>query len=960
MTNRGSDQLPLPPELQARVSAFEEDCPELLTSLTNQGENAGLLRQQLQSVVACSEFSANLMRRQPELISSLIEQGDLLSLRSPEKWRSIESNLSAEVAVADFSQAQQRLRYRRQREMLRIAWRDLAGLSELEESLADLSALADCCIRVAVSRSLDEIAIRHGRPCDKAGNQSDLVVIAMGKLGGGELNFSSDIDLIFLHQSAGESDGDKPLDNGEYFARVIRKCIALLSDRTPDGFVFRVDTRLRPFGDSGPMSMNFSQAEQYYLTHGREWERYAWIKARAVVGTPEAVAELNDFMRPFVYRRYLDFGVFAAIRDMKAMIEQEIRQSGEEHNIKLGLGGIREIEFMVQAMQLVRAGQETVLQERRLLPALVALEKGGHIDSAVAEQLRADYCWLRHCENRLQAWADEQTHHLPEEGLRGAALAWSMGCASLTALMAEWAQVRQRVHARFEQIFAAAEEEDDAQADSFHLLWRKPDASAEQYLQLVAELGFTDGEDAAKRLHALRSGAYYRGLPENARRQLEQLLPRLLDDCLGHDNAGDSLLRCLQVLEAIGGRTTYLTLLNENASVLSTLTRLCAASPWIARMLSQQPILLDELLDPRNLEHPPSREACETELNGMLTAAAGDTELEMEALRRLRQTAMLRVASSDVMGHVRLMVVSDHLSALAEVCIAAALRIAEQHIGERFGTAIRSDGEPAHFAVIAFGKLGGIELGYGSDLDLVFLHDGAGGSSNGEREVDNQTWFTRLGQRLIHLISQPTAAGYAYEVDMRLRPSGASGLLVSDFSLYQNYQHSKAWLWEHQALVRARCVAGSDALGARFTELRRELLCKPRDTAAVASEVLSMREKMRQSLEKKESGLFDLKQGVGGVTDIEFLVQCLLLSRAAEFPQLIEFTDNIRQLEALGAVGLLPEAEQVMEIYRAYRRRRHALDLQEKPVLVPDQEFQSERELIASLWSTHVEQYASP
>lgn len=941
----------LPEALSARIAALYEAQPSLnaLDKLERQG---------LEKVVACSEFAAGILRREPGLLMALLHSQSLANAYTEKDWIALRETTAEALQGVDKPSAQNLLRKLRQQEMLRILWRDFCGESNLDESLRDLSRLADICIQLAFEWGQHSLEQRFGHPCNAAGEKVAVVVVAMGKLGGEELNFSSDIDLIFFHEESGQTNGSRVLDNSDYCARLIRALIALLNEHTADGFVFRVDTRLRPFGDSGPMSMNFSQAEQYYLTHGREWERYAWIKARPVVGSAEAIQALMEFIQPFVYRRYLDYGVFAAIREMKALIDHEVRVSGEANNIKLGRGGIREIEFIAQAMQLVRAGQSPTLQDRRLLSTLQKLAEGDYLPEAATQELREAYIWLRHCENRLQAWADQQTHLIPENPEQLSALAYLMDCADGEALLKRWREVSETVRGHFELVFASDELEDNAECVSLRRLWQSDEVSEERLVLALTDIGLEDVEEVARRLSTLRNGSFYRGLPEQGRERLSQLLPQLFTHSLATERPEEAALRVLKVFEAIGGRTTYLTLLLENAEVLQRLIRLCAASPWITQMLAKQPFLLDELLDARNLERPASRDELKAEFQQFLQQADGDAELEMDVLRRFRQTNMLRVAASDVLQKLRLMIVSDHLSELAEVCINGALSLATEHVETRYGKAIAPDNHVADFGVIAFGKLGGLELGYGSDLDLVFLHSGAQGQTNGERVIDNQTYFTRLGQRLIHSIAQPTAAGVAYEVDMRLRPSGASGLLVSDFAVYQQYQQNKAWLWEHQALVRARFVAGAEALGQRFTALRQDILCQSRDLSAVGTEVANMRRRMRDSLEKREAGLFDLKQGLGGVTDIEFLVQHLLLSYASKFPELIEFTDNIRQLEALKGVGLLPEADEVAQAYKAYRRRRHALDLQQQAVMVPESEFTQERALLARLWSEHVECHA--
>ncbi|MGH8453455.1 MAG: bifunctional [glutamate--ammonia ligase]-adenylyl-L-tyrosine phosphorylase/[glutamate--ammonia-ligase] adenylyltransferase, partial [Nevskiales bacterium] len=654
------------------------------------------------------------------------------------------------------------------------------------------------------------------------------------------------------------------------------------------------------------------------------------IKARPVAGDRAGGEQLLKALRPFVYRRYLDYGAFESLRGMKTLIEQQLHRNGYQDNIKLGAGGIREIEFIAQAFQLIRGGHDRALQQRSLMPVFEVLERDGLLPEFAVRGLREAYVFLRRAENRLQAWQDQQTHELPRDDERRQALALAMGFQDWGSFHHALNRQRRRVHQQFEQVFAAphARDADEDFVDQVSAIWEENVGDAEA-IELLKAHGLPQASATLEFLHQLRRSPVYRGLGEQGRRRFSQLLPLLFGAVQACDQPETALLRVLHVIEAIAGRTTYLALLVESPMALSQLLALCAASPWITHQISHHPLLLDELLDPRMLYRPAPRAELERELEAAAsTLALDDLEAQMDLLRRLKQAWVLRVAAADVNGSMRLMVVSDHLTDIAGILVGHALKVAWRQMVARHGQPLRERGGAAGFAVIAYGKLGGLELGYGSDLDLVFVHDGVEGEmTDGARAIDHGTFFTRLGQKIIHILTAQMPSGVAYAVDMRLRPSGNSGLLVTSLEAYRGYQLDKAWTWEHQALVRACYITGSTQVGEAFEQLRREVLCRPRDDGKLREEIRAMRQKMHASLGDRTPGRFDLKHGRGGITDIEFMVQYAVLRDAAAQPELVRYSDNIRQLDGLERTGTLVQADAVLlaDAYRAYRKRVHAL-----------------------------------
>lgn len=930
----------------------------------------------LPKVWACSDFVMQTCTRFPELFLELAS-GDLLNSYTDDHYK---KSIVIDLKNNNEEALSKQLRLFRRREMLRIVWRDIAGWAELTETTRDLSYMAEACIDTALSNLYQWQKEELGTPVDGEGQPQQLVVLGMGKLGAWELNVSSDIDLIFTYPEEGEvKDGPKPLTNSEFFSRLGKKLIQSLDQQTEDGFVFRVDMRLRPFGKGGPLVTSFNGFENYYLVHGRSWERYAMVKVRVVAGDYEQGESLLAMLKPFVYRRYLDYGAYESLRELKAMIVQEVKRKGMKNNVKLGAGGIREVEFIAQVFQLIRGGRDTDLQERRVLIVLELLAEKNLLPDYVVNELKQAYIFLRNTEHRLQEYQDRQTHNLPDDENGQARLALGMGFEDWSSFLTELSQHRENVEAHFEQVFVAPQTEESktpvvleqqSEIQQLEGLWYNK-LDEQDALDLLSAKGFSDSAAALKQLKTLHKSRQYASLSRQGQTRLDRLMPLLLGALQQVDNVDITFDRILSLLTNVARRSVYLALLLENPMALSQLIKLCSASPWIARYLQQLPILLDELMDPRSLYQPPEKAELQNEMRQRLAQLdIDDVEQGMDALRHFKQSNVLRVAAADIADALPLMKVSDHLSWIAEVILDEALEQAWRHLVSRHGRPVckLEQGEGAlcdkGFAIIGYGKLGGYELGYGSDLDMVFLHGSEsnnlmtlGDEEKGEKPIAVPVFFARLGQRIIHLLTALTSAGVLYETDMRLRPDGASGLLVTNLKSYRDYQLKKAWLWEHQALVRARVVAGDPQIAEQFALIRREVLSQQRDKANLRKEVLDMRIRMRKELSKEKKGQFDLKQGAGGIVDIEFMVQYGVLAWAFEKPELLEYTDNIHLLEALAAVDLMAKADVkvLSDAYRTFRARLHKMALQEQPGLVDVEEYSELSAAVQRIWQHWLE-----
>lgn len=870
------------------------------------------------------------------------------------------SNLSS--AEVDIVAAKQMLRRFRHRFMLHILWREIAGEASLDDTLHALSDLADRQLQAAGLVAHRTVEERFGKVHDAAGNEVTLVTLGMGKLGGRELNFSSDIDLIFLYPEGKNSDGRKSLSAQEYFTRVARHVIALLDEVTVDGFAFRIDTRLRPFGDSGPPVVSFAALESYLLQHGRDWERYAYVKARIVGMQPrdEVAAELTaNLIQPFVYRRYIDFGVFESLRDMHAMIAAEVRRRELADNVKLGPGGIREIEFIVQSLQLVRGGSDEELRSRELQPTLVKLVETRGIAKDAAIELLQAYEFLRRLENFIQAIRDQQTHDLPSNNVDRTRLCVAMQYWDWEALLSDLATHRDRVSSRFNEIARVGD--DLEPATPLVDLWDNQ-ADTKQWREYLQQQGLPDSAEVATVLSQFAGQGTARQVDTASRRRLRRFLPRLLRLTAEARDPAKTLQRTLSVVESVLRRSAYLALLNENQVALARFVELCSESAYIADQICRYPVLLDELLDTRAHSGVVTKDyLLESLWQREQRHRDADTEQLVALLTRYQRAEMFNIAVADFNGVLPIMKVSDALTWLAEVVLERCVQIAWAELVAKHGPPCCVENGASRevgFGVIGYGKLGGLELSYGSDLDLVFLHNsrGAQQQTSGDKPLDNPLFFARFVRRLTHMLTTQTGSGELYEIDTRLRPDGRSGVLVSSTDAFEKYQEENAWTWEHQALLRARAVAGSAVVGEEFERIRSETLRDRVRRDSLREDVITMRQRMRKELDRSAADVFDLKNGQGGVGDIEFLVQFLVLQNAREFPDVVEYSDNIRQLDALAACEII-SADTVLKLqdaYRAYRRRMHRLVLDEQATLAHESEFSEERLYVSSVWDTHL------
>ncbi|MDQ6619348.1 MAG: bifunctional [glutamate--ammonia ligase]-adenylyl-L-tyrosine phosphorylase/[glutamate--ammonia-ligase] adenylyltransferase [Pseudomonadota bacterium] len=868
------------------------------------------------------------------------------AVHAPICWTEEESPVVAARAQQDAEALAGALRVLRRRVYLHSMARDLTGSAGLSEVCSAMTQLAERAVAAATEVHHRDLALRHGQPRTADGREESLIVMGMGKLGGSELNVSSDIDLVFLFPEEGETDGGRVIGNREFFERVGRRVIASLHDVTAQGFVFRVDMRLRPYGESGPLALPLSAFEQYLVTQGRSWERYAWLKARALTGDAD---ELQALVTPFVFRKYLDFDAYEGLRDVHRQIREQGKRSEGAANIKLGPGGIREIEFTVQALQLVRGGREPALRVPGTLPALEAVAERGLLPASAIDELREAYVFLRNLEHRLQYRDDQQTQMLPHDPAEREALARAMGFDDTPTFERELERHRDAVGGQFAAVFGETTEAHLGGStvpgtvgdDGFDDAWNEV-SGGEAARALMHESGFADASGLVDSLSRVRRGTRYLQLPSMSRDRFDKLMPKLLRAAAAERANGylpDVVFkRLLGLLETVSRRSAYLALMIEHPPLLPRLAHLMAASAWAADYLTRHPILLDELLDARVLMAQPDWDAWRDELQRVLASHAGDAEQQMDALRHFQQAQTFRLLAQDLGGRLTVERLADHLSALADIIIAAALHEIWQQVAG-------AGSPPPHFAVIGYGKLGGKELGYASDLDIVLVYDDA---TEGALET-----YTRLARRLVLWLTTNTSAGQLYDIDLRLRPDGAKGLVVSSFAAFWRYQREQAWTWEHQALTRARFVAGDADLGRRFENEREGFLRLPRDGKALAEAIVAMRQRMHAG-HPNRSELFDLKHDAGGMVDVEFAVQYLVLACALRYADLTRNIGNIALLALGSRLGLLTAevAAGAAEAYRHYRRRQHTLRLTAAPhARVPPAEEVHHRQAVTALWN---------
>ncbi|AWX14393.1 bifunctional glutamine synthetase adenylyltransferase/deadenyltransferase [Mergibacter septicus] len=876
------------------------------------------------------------------------------------------------------------LRHFRHQEMAKLSLCQSLNLMTVEQVFRHLSELAEALVIEARDWLYPRLCSELGTPVNTKGEKQTLLILGMGKLGGFELNFSSDIDLIFTYPEHGQTQGARrSIDNAQFFTRLAQQLIKALTQSTIDGFVYRVDMRLRPFGEAGALVLSFSAMEDYYQEQGRDWERYAMIKAR-ILGQDDNdphQAYLRQLLHPFIYRRYLDFSSIQALREMKQKITIEVRRRGIVDNIKLGTGGIREIEFIVQIFQLIRGGREKNLQQQSLLNILPQLSSLNLLTEAECQQLHFAYLFLRRIENILQAIDDKQTQLLPSNPLDQTRLVIASQTFKILNKnnqeqliklpIKNWQdfyqylhQLQQQVHHIFHHLIGEKEEQTKPSLsewqDFFGVDFNLDDM--QKLLQAIPHLNDPEQQKTLlTELVQFRQVMLKKSIGVRGKDVLERLIPTTIDQLLIQPSASILLPRIFNILEKIATRTAYLELLYENPNSLVLLFKLCSASPFIAEQIARYPLLLDELLNPYTLLNPPPFTEYKAELQRyLMRIPQDDEEHHIDTLRQFKLATQLRIASADILGALPVMKVSDHLTYLAEAIIEVVVTLAWQQLTQRYGTPdhLESNLYPQGFLVIGYGKLGGIELGYHSDLDLVFLHNAPpqGQTVGGKRSIDSSQFYLRLAQKIISIFNIKTSSGILYEIDMRLRPSGSAGLLVSTVKAFNDYQHNEAWTWERQALVRARAIFGDPSMQQQFNHIRQHVLSSPQAQTQLKDDVRQMREKMYQHLPHTQSGYFNLKTDRGGITDIEFIAQYLVLAYAPQQPALTQWSDNVRIFDNMVKYQILPQdiGERLKTSYIALRNQIHHLNLDGKKAIIPDQQFVAERQFIQQIWQRYL------
>lgn len=925
---------------------------------------------QIAIAIYFSDFVADTLHKYPNLFQQW--------LASPPQFsdcNNYQQRLRGKLAeITDETQLYQILRHFRHHEMAKLSFCQSLNLASVEQIFRQLSALAEAIIVVTKDWLYEKLCAELGTPMNSEGEAQKLIILGMGKLGGRELNFSSDIDLIFTYPDHGETVGARrSIDNGQFFVRLGQRFIKALEQQTIDGFVYRVDMRLRPFGDAGALALSFASMEDYYQEQGRDWERYAMIKARIMGEDSNDINHryLNQLLRPFVYRRYIDFSAIQSLRDMKQKINAEVRRRGLVDNIKLGAGGIREIEFIVQVFQLIRGGREKSLQQRELLAILPKLVELDLLKQLEANHLSQAYLFLRRVENVLQAINDQQTQLLPTneqdkqrlvEACRAFTYFNQQGqVVTLEYPIYDWqsfyqilTQHQQNVREVFHHLIGSEDEKDEA-TESEWQDFLGISFNLQDVTMLLASLAIDNQEKIAEDLWQFKQDILRKSIGVRGRDVLEQLLPVLIDEMLAMEQAAVLVPRILEIIGRIATRTTYLELLRENPNSRTLLMKLCSASPFVARQIADYPLLLDELLNPNTLLSPPPFTQYQAELEHYLLRVPQEDEEQMiDVLRQFKLATQLRVAAADILGALPVMKVSDHLTYLAEAIIASVVNLAWRQVTQRFGTPDHLQGDEKSFLVVGYGKLGGIELGYKSDLDLVFLYDAPanGQTVGGKRSIDSGQFYLRLAQKINSIFNINTNSGILYEVDMRLRPSGSAGLLVSSIHAFHDYQQNEAWTWEKQALVRARAVYGEAVMRQQFDSIRRAVLSTAQDQQRLKNDVREMREKMYEHLSHTPAGYFDIKKDRGGITDIEFIAQYLMLANAPTTPELTTWSDNVRIFEDMVKYQVISAeiGQRLTEIYVELRNHIHHLNLAGKNSVVEEKPFAEMRTFIGEVW----------
>ncbi|MEN8282974.1 bifunctional [glutamate--ammonia ligase]-adenylyl-L-tyrosine phosphorylase/[glutamate--ammonia-ligase] adenylyltransferase [Acinetobacter gerneri] len=907
--------------------------------------------EQLQKTLRASQYAEQVLGLHRELLEQDYAKDQFLESLSTEQIQQQVNEVLLDIS--DESVWMRLLRILRARLMFRWIWQDANQLTDVITLTRELSDFADACICAAKDFARIPLIAKHGEPIGYSGNLQDLIVIAMGKLGAQELNLSSDIDLIFAFDEQGETNGRKCIDVQQFCILWGQKIIYLLEHITADGFVFRVDMRLRPWGDGSPLAISHIAFEKYLSQHGREWERYAWIKARVVSGDEQG-EELLEMTRPFVFRKYVDYTAFEAMREMKAMIEREVARRNIADDIKLGAGGIREVEFIVQVFQLIYGGSKLELQDRQCLISLKHLGEVGLLDQQAVEDLEDAYLFLRRVEHAIQALNDQQTQSLPTEDDLRQRIVDTLGFDSWQNFLDVLNEKRTKVTFQFE-----------------HLIKEKGlDSPTESFSQLEKQLDEVLDDGAKNLIHEFWHGHAIKKLPAKAVQRLKEFWPHLIEAILQSDKPQIALLRLMPLVESVMRRTVYLVMLIESKGALQRLVKMATVSPWICEELTHYPVLLDEFLS-MDFELPKRQDLEDSLRQQLLRIEIDQVEDQMRVLRLFKKSNVLAVAASDVLAESPLMKVSDALTDIAEVSVKATLHLAYQMIAKKNGYPLDANGQRCSldhmaFAVVGYGKVGGIELGYGSDLDLVFIHYmDEQADTDGAKAISGFEFAMRVAQKFMSLMTTQTLDGRVYEIDTRLRPSGEAGLLVTSLKAFEQYQLKSAWVWEHQALVRARSIAGEQTLRDTFESLRCRILTLPRDEETVRQEVLNMRQKMKDHLgsskEQKKHGIFHLKQDAGGIVDIEFMAQYVVLAWSGTNPDLAHYSDNVRILEDAKKAGCLSsdDVSALIQAYLSERAESHRLALANHNMQVNAMDWHDTREVVCKLWQRLIDPTAT-
>lgn len=921
-------------------------------------------------VCSLSDYVTQSILQHVDIVGELVNSGDLAQTYGSDSLRTkFKTNLDQSIQTPEFDSILRRIR---RREMVRIIFRDFARIADLTETTRDLSDLAECSIDWALDYHYRKNCSKLGVPKSLDGVQQKMCVLALGKLGAKELNLSSDIDLIFLYDKPGfaKSESGKEISNQEFFLRTSRQLIASLDTRTEEGFVFRVDMRLRPYGESSALILHLAAMEKYFLEQGRDWERYAFIKARAVGGDLSLGGEFLEWLKPFVYRRHLDYGAIESLREMKRLIDRQVEIREIKDDLKLGIGGIREIEFITQANQLIFGGNNIELQERSLTRALEIVGDMGYLPIESVNAMLDAYVFLRNSEHGVQGEGDRQTQKLPKAELSRSRLAEIMGFPNWDAYLVVLSRHRQMVSECFATLMSSNQAETESLVEDnliWNNVWSEPDSA--QALELLGRSEFQEPVRVSQLLGSISNKVAE--LQDIGQERVNKLMPYLIRIVEGQPSPDTTLERLLPIIESILRRSTYLVYLLENTDAVKRMIDLCAMSPWVATQLKEYPILLYELSGRQSDEASFEKQVLVSQLDSMMKVLEEhDLEAQMDTLRQFKHAAVLRVAIYELLGLLSVMKASDALTIIAEIVLQKAYELAWNQLVLKHGSPKGTDeAVAARFAIVAYGKLGGIELAYGSDLDLVFLIDGdMRGNTVGKKVINNSVFFLRLAQRLIHIVTSMTRFGVLYEVDLRLRPSGNKGPMVSTITAFERYQREEAWTWEHQALVRSRFVAGDGALGDRFTDIRQQILSSVRDNKNLNRDVVGMREKMRQSLSGKSSieelsgehpnalVSFDLKHDLGAIVDIEFMVQYAVLAGAHEHASLTKWTDKMRLLDELREIGLYSQEEVALlqNAYLAYRSVVHYQWLGGE--MTSFSQLQQYRQEVVVIWQKHMGQ----